>query len=263
MAVIGGGNSSAQSNSGSAFLPNPDLFSQGIAGMYKRDIPGILEFIKKWTPQMEALARQQGGQTVQQDIGQMGQLLGLENANKQQVAQGNLANYQNYEAPLQMAQSQVMDYNARAKDPEFFNTRANTANQLSDLMSGQLTGGELSNIERGLNRQFLQQGTFNVPSNTQQLQAATTYGDAGRNRSLQGVDLAVKAMPGMRTSEVAPISTAARPISDAIAKTDTSSSANTSKMLFTNPVEEALKSFNTGLGIPESSSGSRSVDFSL
>jgi len=143
----------------------------------------------------------------------MAQMLGLENFNKAQSAQGNLDNYAQYEAPLQLMQSQVADAAARAKDPEYFKTRETTSQQLNDLMSGQLTGGELSNMERGLNRQFLQQGTFNVPSNTQQLQAATAYGDAGRNRTLQGLGLAEKLLPTMRTSEVGPVSTAARPIS--------------------------------------------------
>jgi len=237
-------------------MPDPNLFSQAIAGMYGRDVGSILKYLQNWTPQLEQMYRQQGAATTQQDFGQMLQILEMENANKANVAQGNLSNYQNYEAPQQILQSQVADSLARQKDPEYFNTRANTANQLNDLMTGRLTGSELSNIERGLNRQFTQQGTFNVPSNIQQLQAATTYGDAGRNRQLQGLGMVDKILPTFRTSEQGPVSTSNRSISDAFAKTDTSGAQGTAKMLFANPVEEAMKSFNTALGIPMSESSS-------
>jgi len=260
---VGGSYNKASSDSGAAYTPDPNMFSQGIGGMLGRDISRLIPYLTKWTQQLNAANLQAGGQTAQQDLGQMGQLLGLENQNKAQTAEGNLGNYLNYEAPLQMAQSQVMDMNARAKDPEYFNTRENTANQLQQLMSGQLTGGELSGIERGLNRQFLQQGTFNVPSNMQQLQAAAQYGDAGRARQVQGLGLAEKLLPAMRTSEVAPISTQNRQISDALAKTDTTSGQATQKMLFSNPVEEAMKSFNTALGIPKSTSDSMGVSGNL
>jgi len=261
--TIGGSSSSAQSNSGALFTPNPDLFSQAYSGIYQRDMPGILNFLKKWVPQMEEMGRTQGGLTSQQDLKNMQQLLSMENANNQAKGQSNYQEYMQSGAPLQMAQSQVLDYNSRQKDPEYYNTRANTANQLNSLMSGQLNGSELSNIERGLNRQFLQNGTFNTPSNTQQLQAATTYGDAGRSRQMAAIGLAGQALPGFRTSEVAAPQASNRGISDALAKTDTSSTLGTTKMLFTNPLESATQSFNTALGIPDSSSASGSKDISL
>lgn len=258
-ASASGSRSGAETRSHPIMLPDPNTFSQAYGGIYSRDMAKLLPFLQNWTGQLQNSALQQGGQAFNQDIGQMGQLLGLENANKSAAAQGNFQNYANYEAPLQMLQSQVMDLNARQKDPEYFDTRANTANQLNQLISGNLTGVELSNMERGLNRQFLQNGTFNTPGNTQQLQAATTYGDAGRNRSIQGLGLAKDLLPAMRTSEVGPVSTQNRQISDAFAKTDTSGTNDMFKTLFYNPTDKAIGSFNQALGIPQSDSSSRST----
>jgi len=92
---------------------------------------------------------------------------------------------------------------------------------------------------------------------------ATTYGDAGRNRQIQGLGLAKDLLPAMRTSEVAPVSTQNRPISDAFAKTDTTGSLDTLKTLFYNPTEKAIGSFNQALGIPQSDSSSRSTSGGL
>jgi len=66
-------------------------------------------------------------------------------------------------------------------DPEFFRTRSNMSDALNTRINGGLTGSEQTEIERGLNRQNVAQGTLDVPSATTTVSNALTYGKAGRD----------------------------------------------------------------------------------
>jgi len=95
---------------------------------------------------------------------------------------------------------------ARAVDPEFYRQRAQTQRGLSDLLrslydertleggemydksrpqgyfTGNLSGGEREEINRSLNQQAAQAGNLNVPSMSNVVANAMTYGNAMQNR---------------------------------------------------------------------------------
>ena len=84
-------------------------------------------------------------------------------------------------------------------DPEYYNTRANTATQLNNLFNSiDLTGGlsstERDEIGKGLAREGLARGTSNAPSNVETISNAMQFGQAGRNRVLQNQNALVQAI---------------------------------------------------------------------
>jgi len=98
----------------------------------------------------------------------------------------------------------------KATNPEFYSTRTASSNTLSDLfksinLSGDLTGGEQSAIERGNNRANINSG-ISTPTPTSAVSAAMNYGNASTAKKLaqQGVaagavGAASGALPAMRS----------------------------------------------------------------
>ena len=191
---------------------------------YLRDMPQILKALEKYIPQL-------AGVTSGVNMQNLGQLLQTElGYNKQQF---NTA----------LNQRTREEAANQALYPEIGNSRVATGRALQDMLNPSLSGSELSNIERGLNRQYLGQGTFNVPNNLQQLDAAATYGAAGRARQAEGLQLAPGAMQSM-TSSVAPNRFQQKSISEAFAKTGD----DTGKMLYSNPTETAGQAYTSYMG---------------
>lgn len=84
-------------------------------------------------------------------------------------------------------------------DPEYYNTRAQEAQKLTDLFNSiDLTGGlsstERDEIAKGLARENINRGTYNSPSNLDTVANAMQYGQAGRNRVLENQNALVQAI---------------------------------------------------------------------
>jgi hypothetical protein len=87
----------------------------------------------------------------------------------------------------------------RLANPEFYAMREQIASQLPQLMSGQLTGGESEAITRSLNQDNQRSGTLNTPNQLATVGNAMRFGDASRNRELQGLGAATGFMQASRT----------------------------------------------------------------
>ena len=86
----------------------------------------------------------------------------------------------------------------REIDPEYYATRAATSAGLADMFKP-MSGGEEEAINRYLNRQNFGRGTLNVPSMSQVVQNAQTFGNASRDRLGQAIQMATSAMPQFRS----------------------------------------------------------------
>lgn len=83
-------------------------------------------------------------------------------------------------------------------DPEFFALRGQTADQLSQLMTGELTGSEEEAINRRLARDRVNSG-ISTPTSSNTVSEAMQFGDAARKRQLEGVSAATSFLPSSRT----------------------------------------------------------------
>jgi len=67
-------------------------------------------------------------------------------------------------------------------DPQYYNLRETGANKFTDLLNGQdpnrLTGSEMANVERGLNRTNRVGGVADVPASSSAIRNAMTFGGA-------------------------------------------------------------------------------------
>lgn len=85
-------------------------------------------------------------------------------------------------------------------DPEFYSTRSATSGSIADLLKGGLTPGEEEAIQRSLNRSNTNTGNIDVPSATATVSNAMQFGNAARQRQLQGVQAATSFLPVSRTN---------------------------------------------------------------
>jgi hypothetical protein len=88
----------------------------------------------------------------------------------------------------------------RKTDPEFFKVREAASGNVLDLLKGGLTPAE----EEAINRRILQddvgKGLLGVPSATRTVSNAMQFGNAARNRQMQGVAAASSFLPVSRTN---------------------------------------------------------------
>lgn len=75
-------------------------------------------------------------------------------------------------------------------DPEFFSTRAATADSINKLLAsidptGALSGSERSEVERSLGQEGNRRGIANAPSSLATVENATRYGKAGADKALK------------------------------------------------------------------------------
>lgn len=236
------GYSYSKSSSHASELPQIETFGPRVTASYLQQMPQILQMIQQQVPQLERsywqAQKRFAPKYAQQNLGLLGKAAGAERGINEQAWQQAVGQEQ-------------------AINPEFYRSRALTEQNLRDVMSPNLTGSELSNIERGLNRQFIGQGTFNAPGNVQQLEAALQYGGAGRQRQMEGLQLAQNLLPAMQS----PLKAQYNPkqISEGAVLQKTSAQDTTKNLLY-NPTEAALEAYRTALSIPDSSSKSRSFD---
>jgi len=94
----------------------------------------------------------------------------------------------------------------REVDPEYYATRAVGAQKLTDLLNGQdpnrLTGAEMANVERGLNRTNMTNGTLNVPASGSAIKNAMTFGsalDTKRNTLLNTINAVPQNLAAMKS----------------------------------------------------------------
>lgn len=84
-------------------------------------------------------------------------------------------------------------------DPEFFSTRASTADSINRLLSsidpsGALSGSERSEVERSLGQEGNRRGIANAPSNLATVENATRYGKAGADKALKNQSMLSQAI---------------------------------------------------------------------
>ncbi len=84
-------------------------------------------------------------------------------------------------------------------DPEYYARRAQASNSLSSLMSGGLTPAEEESINRSLNRQNYSMGLLGTPTTTNTVANAMAFGNAARERQLQGLNAANSFLPVSRS----------------------------------------------------------------
>jgi hypothetical protein len=87
----------------------------------------------------------------------------------------------------------------RETDPEFFKVREAAGNNVMSLLSGGLTPAEEEAISRRLLADDVNRGVSGVPSQTRTVSNAMQFGEAARNRQLQGVAAANSFLPASRT----------------------------------------------------------------
>lgn len=119
----------------------------------------------------------------------------MDASNKYAGAQGDLAVLQ---GPGAASARAVQDL-SRQFDPEFYSTRSQTANTIGGLMNGGLSPSEEEAINRSLARQNFSMGLLGTPTATSTVANAMTFGDAARQRQLQGVNAATSFLPASRS----------------------------------------------------------------
>lgn len=130
--------------------------------------------------------------------------LGLQRQGALGTAQNELDVLRGPGAELVAAGKQLEEY----QDPEYFATRAAVSQKLIDLLSGQdpnrLTGAELANVERGLNRTNQRGGVADVPTSTGAIANAMTFGgalDAKRNTLLNTINAIPQNLAAFKTGK--------------------------------------------------------------
>ncbi len=88
---------------------------------------------------------------------------------------------------------------AAIADPEFYAARQATGARLNDLLAPALSGGEVEEITRALNRTRAQEGSLSVPSAQSTVENAMTFGNALRDRMGSAVQTATAALPSLRS----------------------------------------------------------------
>lgn len=86
-------------------------------------------------------------------------------------------------------------------DPEFYKNKMLLGQNLEKLLNtgGTLNEGELSQIERGLNRLGQYSGNANAPSASNVAANALTFGQAGANKFNTALQLATAALPALKS----------------------------------------------------------------
>jgi hypothetical protein len=159
-----------------------------------RQLPGINRNINR-----EILPTERSLLTARQEIAPQEQELqtGLFEQFAPRYAQAELNNLRGAGGQAVIEADQINEMLKRIADPEFFQTRANTSRRVNELLDagGNLTGGQMSSVERGLNRQFQGRGTGQLPTNSQQLQSAQAYGGQSRQNLNQSLGIALGSLP--------------------------------------------------------------------
>lgn len=91
---------------------------------------------------------------------------------------------------------------AREQDPEYYGARAAAGSRLQDILNNPMTGQEMESITRGIQRQRVNAGTNDIMGNANTAAAGMQYGNATRNRQVQGLQLAGQLMPGFQTTDI-------------------------------------------------------------
>jgi hypothetical protein len=91
-------------------------------------------------------------------------------------------------------------------DPEYYGLREQSASKFTDLLNGQdpnrLTGAEMANVERGLNRTNRVNGVANVPASGSAIANAMTFGgalDTKRNTLLNTLNAIPQNLAAMKS----------------------------------------------------------------
>ena len=90
---------------------------------------------------------------------------------------------------------------ARIADPEYYANRALLGGRLTEALNAgpNLSEGEMSQIERGINRSNAGSGNNNNASATNVAAGAATYGRAGVDKINNAIQMATNALPSLRS----------------------------------------------------------------
>lgn len=91
--------------------------------------------------------------------------------------------------------------NQRIADPEYYKNRALLGDNLASMLSagGNLTEGEMAQIERGNNRMNYNSGNSLGGSASIAAKGAMQFGNASTNKFMQGLQMATQALPTLRS----------------------------------------------------------------
>lgn len=182
--------------------PDPMAASMGTNAATVLSLPGLIGTINEqywpsaqnawgiantYTPKYNALQFQQAAKYLPQ-------LAGIDAATRQQTALGDLALVQGAGGNTVRAMSEL----DRLVNPEYYAMLKGGAGVASDLMSGKLSAAEQEAINRAMLSGDVNAGLFNNGSNTNTVQNAMLFGDAARNRQMQGAQLAGSFLPQSR-----------------------------------------------------------------
>ncbi len=231
------------------------LNSRALTGSYLRDFPAILQQIRREIPKFE---QQQYGLAAQYSPQYAALQREIFRKNQQAAEGANLASLERFGTGITNKNLEL----DKLLNPEYYQDRAVTGDQLRELISGGLSGSELTAIERGNNRQFETEGTAALPIRSKEVESAINFGEAGRNRLTQALQTATQVLPTLR-SPVAPY-TPNKPtdISGSFQNVQTDLGQSTKDLARYNPAEGATQlkvaditkprkndSFNLGLSL--------------
>lgn len=173
----------------------------------------VLQAYSQYFPQLMQATRDQIGPTEQTLANVQNQI-----APQQQALDFNL--YKQYAPQYAALQSQTQSANDLASiqgaggqaalaaqklqqqiDPEYYATRALQSSKLNDLLSNPISGSESAAIERANNQKQIQGGTFDVKNNADTITNAMNFGQAGRDRLGQALNIATGALPNFKSGQ--------------------------------------------------------------
>lgn len=171
---------------------------------YKQNLPDILKIMSDWYGPLEQTAQTSRESIAPQEAALNAKLMKdylPQYTQAQTEAEGSALTGQGGKNVL------AADALQRQIDQPFYTAREAGSKSLADLLGGmdpnKLTGGEETQVERGLNRQGVNTGEFRNPSNTGTINAALTYGDALQKKKSNvaaAINTATGFMSGARTN---------------------------------------------------------------
>ena len=190
-------------NGGDPPAPSTQESTASVMDALVKNLPSLINIMSENYAPLERL-----GQTTREEIAPREAALNAELTKKYLPVYSQASSDAEKQALLSNGPDIVhaADKLAREVDQPFYDTRDLGALKLGQLLGGQdpnkLTGGEETNVERGLNRLRVGQGENVNPSNTGTIKAALTFGgalDAKRANLAKAIDSATSFLGASRT----------------------------------------------------------------
>lgn len=191
--------------------PPAPTVNESAASSMQAMVNALPQYFQNLNPQLTPYAQAQAGaaQAVSPQLAQLqadiyrqtGPQLAetsqqIDQANKLAGAQGDLATIQGPGGQSALALQEV----SKQLDPEFYNVRAAAGNNLMQLLQPGLSPAEEEAVARSVMKGNVARGWDNVPSATSTVSNAMQFGNAARERQLQGVQAASSFLPQSRSN---------------------------------------------------------------